>query len=495
MQARLLRGSDIHDVVFSALAALRVKHARLATWFPYAATGVAELMPPSGAALCGPANWATPPVLGPIRLDCGPTGGVISSIDFASFGRPTGVCGAFARNPACHAPSSVDVVSAACLGQAACTLQTGAQPSPYGPDPCFGQTKWLAVQVTCSNPAARHSYWNMTLLDALFTDFWSAVDGDRSAPIPSFSTQPTWMYDSSSYAWQEDPAVPWYGYDTGVAPAANLTVLGDYYGRLVSYFVRGGFEDEYGVAYMRPAGPVGSMPLLEIFNEVDYEHAHTAVSYTLDFDAVVSGVRRWADPGRSINFVGLCLPNIDDTAKVVAWSEYFLNASNHAPDVRDALNYIGYHAYPTAGTFTPDPTTFAGMFDYADDFVDNKVAQVDAVIARLSPTTLTFLDETGTDMDQVLNPELPVPANAPRYWVASAGYFAYMFCRVARASATVRSLGASQLMDAPGQEPSVTMLDWVWARVGMRAPRAWRVVLKHARTCRSLATALRAIGW
>lgn len=58
----------------------------------------------------------------------------------------------------------------------------------------------------------------------------------------------------------------------------------------------------------------------------------------------------------------------------------------------------------------------------------------------------------------------PVPANAPLYWVASAGYFAYMFCRVAASSATVRSLGASQLMDAPGQEPSVTLLDWVRAR-------------------------------
>ena len=362
-QARVLRGSDIHDVVFDALAALRVRHARLATWFPYAATGVAELMPPSGAALCGPANWATPPQLRPVTLDCGADGGVIASVDFASFGRPTGVCGAFAENAGCHAPATGDVVAAACVGQRACSVPTGAQPSPYGPDPCFGQTKWLAVQVTCSNPAARHAYWNMTLLDALFSDFWAAVDGDNSAPIPSFSTQPTWLYNPASYAWQEDPAVPWYGYDTGVAPARNLTALGDYYGRLAAFFVRGSFVDEVGVTHTRPAGPVARMPLFEVFNEVDYEHGHTAVSYTQDFDAVVSGVRRFADPERSIAFVGLCLPNIDDTATVVSWAKFFLNASNHAPDARDALNYIGYHAYPTQNTFTPDPTTFAGMFE------------------------------------------------------------------------------------------------------------------------------------
>ena len=84
-----------------------------------------------------------------------------------------------------------------------------------------------------------------------------------------------------------------------------------------------------------------NITIWEIFNEVDYEHGHTPQSYTLEFDAIVAGIRRIADPKKSIAFVGMSLPNIDDEATVVAWSEYFLNASNHAPDARDALQYIG----------------------------------------------------------------------------------------------------------------------------------------------------------
>ena len=53
---------------------------------------------------------------------------------------------------------------------------------------------------------------------------------------------------------------------------------------------------------------------------------------------------RHADPNKTISFVGMSLPNIDSPATVVEWTEYFLNASNHAPEARDALQYIGYNA-------------------------------------------------------------------------------------------------------------------------------------------------------
>ena len=47
---------------------------------------------------------------------------------------------------------------------------------------------WLAVQVSCTNNATV-TYWNLTLADAFFTDFWESVDGNSSDPIPNFSTQ------------------------------------------------------------------------------------------------------------------------------------------------------------------------------------------------------------------------------------------------------------------------------------------------------------------
>ncbi len=198
------------------------------------------------------------------------------------------------------------------------------------------------------------------------------------------------------------------------------------------------------------------------------------MSYTLEFDAYVQGVRRLADPEHAIKFVGLTNPNIDSADKVVAWATYFLNASNHDPSVGpDAYAYIGYHAYPTNGGYTKDPATLARMFDYVDDYIDNKVLAVDKVIAALSPLTETVLDETGADMDGVLGPG-PPPGNNPRYWVAAAAYWAYMWARAARDSATVRAVGASQFMDAPGQEPSVTLVDW---STGKGTARFWVVDL------------------
>ena len=98
------------------------------------------------------------------------------------------------------------------------------------------------------------------------------------------------------------------------------------------------------------------------------------------------------------------------------------------------------------------------MFDYVDSYIE-EVKRVDAVIKALSPTTRTMLDETGADMDGVLGAG-PPPSNNPRYWVAAASYWAYMFSKAANESSTVIQVGASQLMDAPGQEPSVTLLDW-----------------------------------
>ena len=470
----LFRDSPIHDASFNTLKQLSPQYARFVPWIPYVAAGVAELMPPSGTALCGPLNTALGGQTLPITIDCGSagggTGGVIASIDFASFGQPTGTCTNYAINNNCHASNSSQVINNLCMGKASCTIPTAPGNNPFG-TPCGGST-WLFVQVTCSNPAVQHTYWDMSLVDAFFTDFWNAVGGNASNAIPNFSTQPTWLYSPNDYSWPENPDTPWYGYDRGTAPASNLTLLSDYYGRLYAYFKQGQFTDEYGYTITRPEGPI-NLTMIEVFNEVDYEHGHNPQSYTVEFDAVVQGVRKYADPDKTIQFVGLSLPNIDSTATVVQWAQYFLNASNHAPDVTDALNWIGFHAYPTNGGYSQNASTLAGMFTYADSFVQ-KVTAVEQVITALSPTTKIALDETGTDMDGVLLPDIPPPNNNPQYWVAAAGYFAYLFGNLATTSAYVHQLGASQLMDAPGQEPSVTLLDW---STGLGTARFWIVQL------------------
>jgi hypothetical protein len=78
-------------------------------------------------------------------LSC-PSGTQIKSIDFASYGLPTGSCESGFQVGACHASSSQAKVEAACLEQSACTIK--ASNAIFG-DPCPGKAKRLAIVYTC----------------------------------------------------------------------------------------------------------------------------------------------------------------------------------------------------------------------------------------------------------------------------------------------------------------------------------------------------------
>ena len=82
----------------------------------------------------------------PATLSCAP-GGVITSVDFASFGTPTGSCAAGFSESTCAAPSSLAVLQAACLGLNSCTVSVGVD--AFG-DPCNGVVKHLDAAVSCS---------------------------------------------------------------------------------------------------------------------------------------------------------------------------------------------------------------------------------------------------------------------------------------------------------------------------------------------------------
>eukprot|EP00041_Stephanoeca_diplocostata_P025211 m.655786 g.655786 ORF g.655786 m.655786 type:complete len:443 (+) comp22698_c0_seq27:1120-2448(+) len=366
------------------------------------------------------------------------TGGVIASVDFAAFGGHTGRCGAYAHaSPAVPAQNEHvrRVVEERCVGHRACTVPADptvllAQPASL---PLWEQPRRrLVVQARCSNQSKQHTYWNFTLLDHQMLDVWTAVQGDTRPQIPNFSTPPTWLYDLTSWGYStvctgngSDGCLS-PGYEKGTAPATahgGLPALGDYYGRLLAWYMRGGMYDEYGEFHA--SGHRLNITVWEVYNEVDHEHQHTPATYTQDFDAIVQGIRKHADPNRTIAFVGMSLPNIDNTDAVVAWATYFLNASNHAPAAQDALQYIGYHAYPTAAYPMHTKDDLSQLFAYVDDFVDNKIAAVQAVIDRLSPGTKTLLDECGTTGPMFGG------LDDPTYWVASGAYWAYLWARAA----------------------------------------------------------------
>ena len=79
-----------------------------------------------------------------------PAGTVITSVDFASYGTPTGSNGMYTIG-ACHEANSVSIVEGVALGNNSFTI--AATNATFG-DPCFGTQKRLFVAVTYSSPAA-----------------------------------------------------------------------------------------------------------------------------------------------------------------------------------------------------------------------------------------------------------------------------------------------------------------------------------------------------
>ena len=119
--------SPVSKAIFANIKQLQAEYSRFAVWFPYPKLAVAELDPPSGLAQCGNVaeNFS-------INLSCERGGGVISKIDFASFGTATGYCGQM-KQGTCHAANSSDIVGKACLGQQKCSVPASA--NLFG-DPC-----------------------------------------------------------------------------------------------------------------------------------------------------------------------------------------------------------------------------------------------------------------------------------------------------------------------------------------------------------------------
>ena len=76
-----------------------------------------------------------------------PAGKVFTSVEFASYGTPTGNCGAFAIGN-CHAANSVTVVSGLLIGNSG-TINILANSSLFG-DPCSGTVKRLYIQATAT---------------------------------------------------------------------------------------------------------------------------------------------------------------------------------------------------------------------------------------------------------------------------------------------------------------------------------------------------------
>jgi len=136
-------------------------------------------------------------------------------------------------------------------------------------------------------------------------------------------------------------------------------MIGNYYKRLVSWYVAGGFYDEYNLYHK--SGYNYNITHWEVLNEVEAEHSMTVQQYTARYDAIVTAIREVA-PWMKFVGLALCCPSGE-----LDWFEYFLNSSNHAPGV--PIDYISYHFYASSSSRT-DPATYTSFFSDADGFFE-----------------------------------------------------------------------------------------------------------------------------
>jgi hypothetical protein len=295
-------------------------------------------------------------------------------------------------------------------------------------------------------PQDGQTSWDFSLLDPMMEDFMNATAGH--SVVVNFSTIPEWMFVTDApVSYPADPDQEMWDYEQGTALRdPTCKELGDYYHRLVSWYVDGGFIDENGVQHQ--SGYHYQFPIWEVLNEVEFEHNTTPEDYTKRYDAIVDGIRS-ASPDTKFMGMALGAPGND-----LDFIEYFLDPSHHQPGI--PLDYISYHFYgspPAQQTIADWQSTF---FQQAEGFL-NAVRSIETIRKRLAPQTKTDIDELGTILSTDNTPADTVPP-PPAYWNLSGALYAYLYLQLARLQIDV--IGESQLVGFPSQYPSVTMMDW-----------------------------------
>ena len=316
-------------------------------------------------------------------------------------------------------------------------------------------------------PAGGRTSWDFSLIDPPLLDFMRA-NGDHPAMV-NFSTIPAWLFQTAQpVTYPANPNEVTWTYTQGTELRdGGLKELGDYYARLVSWYVNGGFVDEAGRQHV--SGHRFKIPYWEVFNEPDLEHHMTPRQYTERYDAVVAAVRRVAPDTKFVG-ISVALPS-----QCPEMFEYFLNPANHQPGI--PLDMISYHFYALVDGHQSAEHWQYTFFDQADRFIAT-VRYIDLIRQRLSPGTKVALNEIGTilpgDREAATRDSTDDPHIPPEYWNASGALYAYIFAETAKLGVDV--ISASQLIGFPTQYPSVAMIDW---NTGAPNARYWTLKLLH----------------
>jgi hypothetical protein len=295
-------------------------------------------------------------------------------------------------------------------------------------------------------PTKEKTSWDFTYIDPVTKDFLAATEGHTT--IMNFSTIPAWMFKTDKpVKYPDDPNQVFWTYTQGTElrdPSGKE--LGDYFGRLVSWYTKGGFTDENGKRH--ESGYHYSFPYWEVLNEVEAEHTTSPEDYTKRYDAMVEGIRKVSPETK---FMGLALAFAGGNPK---YYEYFLNPKNHKPGI--PLDFISFHFYASPALDEGPDQWQHTFYNQAAGFLSN-TRFILAIRDRLSPKTKIDTDELGVILPTDNTPADKTPL-APIYWNAASALYAHLFVELSKLGVDV--IGESQLVGYPTQFPSVSMIDY-----------------------------------
>ena len=295
-------------------------------------------------------------------------------------------------------------------------------------------------------PTADKTSWDFSLIDPMTKDFLAATEGHPA--IMNFSTIPAWLFKTEKpVTYPADADKVFWDYTQG-AELRDPTgkELGDYYNRLVSWYVNGGFTDENGLRH--ESGHHYKLAVWEVLNEPEFEHSTTPEQYTARYDAIVEGIRR-ASPETRFMAMALAMPSL-----VPHYFEYFLNPKNHRAGT--PIDYISYHFYASPRPEETIDTWQYTFFDQEAGFL-NSVRYIEAIRKQLSPSTKTDTDELGVILPTDNKPHDDI-APPDLYWNLAGALYADLFVQLSKLQIDI--IGESQLVGYPTQFPSVSMMDW-----------------------------------
>lgn len=291
-------------------------------------------------------------------------------------------------------------------------------------------------------PTKTETFWDFTYIDSTMEAIMNATSGH--SVVINFSTTPAWMWKTDTEVKYPDNAYQvFWDYNPGLTLRdTTMREVAFYYARLISWYTKGGFTDELGVFHK--SGHHYSIPYWEVLNEPDLEHNISPQLYTKMYDAIVGEMKKVSP---ATKFIGISVAFENNPE----YFEYFLNPENHKPGI--PLDGISYHFYGTPSFPNQKLEDFQYViFEKADYFLD-RVRYIENIRKRLSPNTITTINEIGTIIGAKTGNDIP-----KEYWNLSGAMYAYLFLELTKMGIEVA--GESQLVGYPTQFPDVSMVNW-----------------------------------